>query len=179
MNRPLAYLLGPEAVLAAVTGAVLWFCGRHSSGLGRDVELMEKLIWLLPLLVVPVAFATGFVPGARSWWWLARTLGCVFLALCLCGGRAIDGLGSGSKGQDAAMIIIFVFGLILVSLGIAVSGAMILCETRPGFAAWFQARRVIASILTLLAAVPVGFALGLVIIVAFSVGMGVFSAFRR
>jgi len=179
MNRLLSILFSPEAVLAAFTAAVFWFCARHPSGEGRDVELMERLVWLLPFLVVPLAFAAVFVPGAKNWWWLARTVVAITVVLCVCGGKVIAGFGSGSKGQDGAIILIFTFAVILVSLGIAVSGAMILCETRPGFAEWFQARRVTGPVLTLLSAVPIGFVLGFVGILLFAVVVGIWTEFSR
>ncbi len=168
MNRTLSIILSPEAVLVYITAAVFWFCSRHPSGEGRETEVLGHLVMLLPVLVVPVVFATVFVPGAKNWWWLGRTVFFTALALGVCANRIINGFGSGAKGQDVAIIWVLTFALILVPIGVAISGAMILAETRPAFATWFQARPVIGSLLTLLASVPIALVLGVV------VGCGVF-----
>lgn len=68
MNRPLTYLLGPEAALALFSALLFWFCSRHNSGEGRDVVIMEKLIWALPLVITPIAFAMILAPDAKNWW---------------------------------------------------------------------------------------------------------------
>ncbi len=163
MNRPLTYLIGPETALALFSVVLFWFCGRHNSGAGRDVVLMEKLIWLLPFIVTPIAFATIFVPGARTWWWLGRAILFAFIAILVCGGRLIEGLGSGAKGQDAAFILLVALGAFAVAPATAATGAMILAETKPGFGTWFQAHKTLGSILILLSALPIGVVLGVVV----------------
>lgn len=40
------------------TAAVFWFCARHPSGEDRDILLLEKLVMTLPLVMVPLVFAT-------------------------------------------------------------------------------------------------------------------------
>jgi hypothetical protein len=168
MNRAFAILLSPEAVLVFITATVFWFCSRHPSGEGHDTEVLGNFVMLLPVLVVPLVFATVFAPGAKNWWWLGRTVLFTAVALGVCANRIINGFGSGAKGQDGAIIWVVTFALILMPIGMAISGAMILAETRPAFAGWFHARPVVGSVLTLLAAVPIGLALGVV------VGIGVF-----
>lgn len=163
MNRWLSALLSPETVLLAVGVAVFAICARHSSGEGADVALMERMIWLLPLVAVPLAFATVLAPRAKHWWWLARAVTFSIVLLGIAGYRIVQGFGSGAKGQDAALIIVFVLGVVVVSLATAISGAVILAEVKPAFAAWFRARPVLGSILTLGAAVPIGLALGIVL----------------
>ena len=56
MDRPLTYLLGPEAALTLATIVLYLFCARHNSGEGRDVAIMEKIVWMLPFLLAPFAF---------------------------------------------------------------------------------------------------------------------------
>ena len=160
MNRSLTYFIGPEIVLTALSLAVFWYCGRHNSGQGDDIRLMEKLVMLMPFVVVPLVFATIFVPGAKNWWWLGRAIGFTFVMLLICGGRVISGFGSGAKGQDAAFLILIMFGTLAVSVATAVTGAMILGETRPAFAEWFSGRRFLGTLLTLIASIPIGFVLG-------------------
>lgn len=179
MSRASTLLAGPELVLALITGAVFWFCARHNSGAGRDVLLCEKILMLLPLLVVPAAFATVFVPGARTWWWLARAVVFTYLILFVCAGRLIAGFGSGAKGQDAAFIMVLIFGTAAIAVGSAIAGAMILAETRPAFAAWFGARKVLGSFLTMVATLPIGFGLGLVATVGVTLFAFISSAFKR
>lgn len=160
MNRHLTLLIGPETVLTLAGLVVFWFCARHNSGEGRDVALMEKLIWAIPFLLTPLAFATLLVPGARNWWWLGRANLFTFVAIFVCGTRLIHGLGSGPKGQDVAFILLIVLGSVATALATAPSAAVILAATRPAFGIWFHEHRVLGSFLTLLAAVPIGFVLG-------------------
>jgi hypothetical protein len=179
MNRPLTYLLGPETVLTLLGLLVFWFCARHSSGERHDVDQLEKLVWLLPFIVVPCAFATVFVPGAKTWWWLGRAIVPTFVMLIVCGLKIVDGFGSGAKGQDAALIIIATFGTVAVSLASAVAGAIILAANRPAFGEWFQARPVLGSVLTALAALPIGAVLGGAIMLVFSVFVFVSTLLKR
>lgn len=161
MNRPLTYLLGPEAVLAVSTALLFWFCTRHNSGEGRDVALMEKLIWAIPFLITPLAFATILAPDAKNWWWLGRAIVSTYLAVMVCGYRLIEGLGSGSKGQDAALILLLVLGAVAIAIATSITGAIILAATKPGFANWFQAHKVLGTFLTAAATIPIGIVLGL------------------
>lgn len=161
MNRAINYLLGPEAVLAAATAVLFWFCARHNSGEGRDVVTMEKLIWAIPFVLTPIAFATILAPDARNWWWLGRAIGFTYIAIFVCGFRIINGLGSGPKGQDVAMILLVVTASVAIAIASSVTGALILAATKPGFANWFQSHKFLGSFLTMLAMIPIGFALGI------------------
>lgn len=179
MNRSLTFFVGPETVLALLSVAVFALCAWHNSGAGRDVLILEKVVMLLPFIVVPLVFATVFVPGAKNWWWLGRAIGFTFLMLMVCGCRLIAGFGTGAKGQDAAFILIMTFGLIGVSIATSICGAMILAETKPAFAEWFRGRKFIGSTLTLISAAPIGFLLGISATMIFGVVMGTWSAFKR
>lgn len=180
MNRVGTYLIGPETVLTLGTAVLFWFCARHNSGAGRDVALMERLIWLLPLILTPLAFATVFVPGAKSWWWLGRAAVFSFVAILVCGGRLISGLGPGAKGQDAALILLIVLGAAAVGLATAATGAIVLGAKKPGFAQWFDTHKVLGSVLTLLSAVPIGFVLGAAVTICGTVLLAFFhELFRR
>lgn len=179
MNRHLTYYIGPETTLTAFSLLLFWFYARHNSGEGRDVALMEWLIWLLPFVVTPVAFATIVVPGAKSWWWLSRAIVFTHIALVICGWQLINGLGSGAKGQDAAFILLLVGGAVAVSLATAVSGAVILATTKPGFASWFQAHKVLGSLLTFISALPIGIVLGIGASVGLGVFGGIYTTFKR
>jgi hypothetical protein len=179
MNRNLTYFIGPEVVLTALSVGVYWFCARHNSGEGKDILLMEKLVMLLPFIVTPVVFATVFVPGGKSWWWLGRAIVLTFIMLFICGGRAIVGFGTGAKGQDAAFILIIMFGSIAIGLATAIAGTLILMETKPAFAEWFRARRLLGSILALVSSVPIGFALGVIVTLGVSFFALAYSAIKR
>ena len=180
MNRVLAYLLGPETAVALFSVGLFWFCARHNSGEGRDVALMEKLIWAIPFIITPIAFATILAPDAKNGWWLARAIVFSYIAIFVCGYRLIEGLGSGSKGQDAAMILLVALSSAAIAIGTAVTGAMILAANKPAFATWFQAHVFFGSFLTALSVVPIGFALGLATTVIGSVLLGLYvEVFKR
>ncbi|HMP84053.1 MAG TPA: hypothetical protein PKA41_15245, partial [Verrucomicrobiota bacterium] len=167
-------------VLALLSAVIFWFCARHNSGEGRDVAMLEKLIWLLPLLVVPIVFTTIFVPGAKNWWWLGRAIVFTFIMLMACAFRIVNGFGSGSKGQDAAVIVVLTIGVVVVSVATAVAGAMILAATKPAFANWFQAHKILGSFLTALSVVPIGFVLGITATFGFAIVLGLYvEIFKR
>lgn len=163
MNRHLTYFLGPELVLVLSAIVTWWFCARHNSGEGRDVAIMEKLIWMIPFLVTPIAFVTILAPDAKTWWWLGRAILFTYIAIFVCGFRIIEGFGSGSKGQDVAIILLVMTGSVAVAIATGITGAMILAATKPGFANWFQAHKILGSFLTGLAMIPIGFILGIVV----------------
>lgn len=179
MNRFLTYFIGPETVLTAVTVALFWFCGRHNSGEGRDVRLMELILMWLPFALVPLAFATIFVPGAKTWSWLGRTVILTFLAMVICAVRLLEGFGTGAKGQDAGFILVVTFGGFTVAIGSVIAGAMILAAQKPGFATWFREHRIIGSILSVVSVVPLGFVYAFVVTMVVFVGASFVSAFKR
>ena len=51
--------------MALLTVVVFFFCSRHYSYSTRDVDSLERLMWFLPVMAVPLAYATMFVPGAK------------------------------------------------------------------------------------------------------------------
>jgi len=162
MNRPLTYLLGPETAMVLLMALVFLFCARHYTYSKRDVSILERLMWLLPVIAVPLAYATIFVPGAKSWWWLGRANVALFVALLICANKVENGLkapGSGPGAGGMGIFVVLCFGLIFAALANAATGALILAEHKPAFGEWFRTRRVIGSILTALAAVPIGLAM--------------------
>jgi heme O synthase-like polyprenyltransferase len=82
--------------------------------------------------------------------------------------RVVEGFGTGAKGQDAAFVIALCLAGVAMGIGSAVTGAMILADKRPEFAAWLRARPVLGSVLTLAVAAPLG--LGIVVIAMFTLG---------
>ncbi len=162
MNRPLTYLLGPEAAMTLLTVLVFFFCARHFSYSSRDVDILERLMWLLPFIAAPLAYATIFVPGAKSWWWLGRANVALPVALLVCANKVANGFTAPGSGPSAGVFGIFAvlcFGLIIAALANAVAGALILAEYKPAVAEWFRARRFIGCLLTALAAIPIGAAM--------------------
>jgi hypothetical protein len=179
MNRYLTYFIGPESVLTILSLAVFWFCARHNAGEGRDVAIMEKLVVLLPFIVVPIVFATVLVPGAKTWWWLGRAVLFTFAMLMICSYRVIEGFGTGAKGQDAAFIVVIMFGSVAIALATSVAGAMILAELKPAFADWFRARKVLGSLAVLASSLPIGFTLALIVTCGFSLFAVAYSGLKR
>ena len=172
MNRGLMILVGPEVVLTGFTLVVYWFCARHGSFASRDVEILERALWLLPLLSVALAYATFLVPGARSWSWLVRVNLALLVALVVGSIRIIDGFkepGTGPNGGAIGLLVVICLWILVGSLANAISGALILSEQRPAFAEWFRNRRVLAGLLTVLAAVPI--AMGMTFVVGIAAGI--------
>lgn len=182
MNRVAGILFGPEVALALLTGAIYLFCVRHSSYGSEDVRAIERMIWLCPFLAVAVGFATYWLPGARTWWWMGRLNLSLLATLVVSALLLIDKLGkpgSGPHGQDGAFIVIVSFGVIFSAIGNSFLAASLLRAQRPGLDAWFQLRPVLGHVLTFLAAIPVGTVQ--VIVTCFTLGilMAVYSGLSR
>lgn len=156
MNRSAVLLLGPEALLTGLLAVIFWFCHRHGSGTGRDVDLAERFLMWLPFLAVPLAFLTLMLPPMRSWWGLGRILFALAVALSLGAVKLIGAFGTGAKGQDAAFLMVLIFGTALAAVGTAIGGAVILAGERPAVHEWLRTHRLLGGCLTLLAAVPLG-----------------------
>lgn len=168
--------------MSLLTLAVFAFCAQHGSYSTRDVARLERLAWGLPLIAVPAVFATVFAPANWSWWWLARANLALFAGLSACALRIVGGFGapgSGPKGQDAGFILILALGVILASVASAVSGAWIQAAHQPAFAAWFRGHRVLGTILVVLAAIPLGAGLMMVVGVTLGAAAAFWSALRR
>ena len=141
MNRITRLLLGPEMVLSAFSVAVFLFCSRHRSYGSDDVSALEILLLLLPFIAVPLAFATIYVPGAKTWIWLGRVNLALMATLTLCGYRIVMGFGapgSGPRGQDVGLLLVLSLGIAFSSLANAITGAMILRAQKPAAAEWFR-----------------------------------------
>ena len=168
--------------MALLTVVVFFFCSRHYSYSTRDVDSLEPLMRLLPVIAVPLAYATMFVPGAKSWWWLGRLNGAPFVALLVCANKVVNGFVAPGAGPGAGALGIFAvicFGVVFAALANAVAGALILAENKPAFAEWFRARKFIGCLVTALAAIPIGAAMGIALSIVLSVFVGVTSLFNR
>lgn len=182
MNRTLHLLLGPEVVMGLLTLIVFVFCRRHSSYSRHDVELLERCMWLLPVVAVLLAYSTILVPGAKSWLWLGRANVALLVAVMTCAMRIVDGFGapgSGPKGQDVGLLVVLSLSVVFGSLANSITGALILEAQSPKFAGWLQAHRFIGWTLTVLSAVPLGLALGLIVSLALGLVLALISAFQR
>jgi hypothetical protein len=152
VNRFLTFLVGPESVLTGLTLAIYWFCARHGSYASRDVTILERAL----------AYATFLVPGARSWGWLVRVNLALLVALVVGSIRIIDGLkepGTGANGGAIGLLVVICLWILVGSLANSVSAALLLSEQRPALAEWFRQRKFLGGLLTVLAAVPMAFAM--------------------
>ena len=179
MNRLQTLLLGPEMLLAPLLAVIFWFCQRHGSGAGRDVDLAERFLMWLPFVAVPLAFLALFVPPLRTWWGLGRILFALAVVLSVAGVKLIGAFGTGAKGQDAAFLMILIFGTALAAVGTAIGGAVILAGERPAVHEWLRTHRLLGGILTLLAAVPLGAVMMLVTACGLGLIGGLWTSLRR
>jgi hypothetical protein len=180
MNHPLTNLPGPEATLVLLSALLFWFCSRCNSGEGRDIAVMDKLKWAIPFITTPIAFATICAPYAKNWWWLGRAIVFTYMAIMVCGYRVISGLGSGSKGQDVALILQVVLGAAAIAIATAVTVAMILAAPKPGFANWFHAHKILGTLFSALAMLPIGLVRGRTVTVVGAILLGLYAeSFKR
>jgi hypothetical protein len=110
---------------------------------------------------------------------LGRTVLFTFIALFVCAGRAIAGFGEGAKGQDAAFMLVLVLSIAMVSLGVAIAGAMILGETHQTFADWFRTHKLGGLLVTLLSILPIGLGLGIIVSLITGIILGIWSLFNK
>lgn len=170
---------GPEILLLLLTVAVFALCGLHATGSRRDLSWMETMIVALPWIAVPLAYAGTLFVGCRSWFTLARINFALFIALTACTLRIVAGFGTGAHGQDAAILLVFTFGMLLASLGNAITGARILAARQPAFRQWFGSHRVGGSALVALATVPIAVATIAAASIAFGLLGGIWSLLAR
>jgi len=158
MNRLGMILIGPEVTLGLFTAAVFWFCARHNSYSSEDVRTVERFLWLLPVLAVPLAFATIYAPGAKTWWTLGRANMAVAIALTACTFRVVNALGapgSGPRGEEGVFTLMIAGGMTLTAIANAFLGAAILRAARPVVATWFQMHAVAGLSVTVAACLPI------------------------
>lgn len=182
MPRGFSIVFSPELVVGLLTLAVFGFCAQHGSYSTRDVARLERLAWVLPLIAVSAVFATVLIPAHWNWLWLVRANLALFAGLSASAFRIVGGFGapgSGPKGQDAGFILILALGVILASFASSISAAWIQAAHQPAFAAWFREHRFLGTILVVLAAIPMGVGLVMVVGVTLGAATAFWSAFRR
>ncbi|MFO1460742.1 MAG: hypothetical protein U1G08_15225 [Verrucomicrobiota bacterium] len=179
MNRSATWFLGPEVLLSALLAVIFGFCHRHGSGTGRDVDLAERFLMWLPFLAAPLAFSPLLLPSLRTWWGLGRILLALAVVLSVGSVKLIGAFGTGAKGQDAAFLMVLIFGTMLASVGTAVGGVVILAAERPAVHDWLRQHRLLGGFLTLLAAVPLGALMMLGTACGFGLIGGLWTSLRR
>jgi hypothetical protein len=182
VSRLTSILFGPEVLLLGFGALVFAFCARHNSYGSQDVRTLEKLLWLLPFLVVPIGFATILVPGAKNWVWLSRVNIAVVVCLAVCAFRIVSGFGapgSGPKGQDVGMILALTLGAGCSGLANVVCGSMVLRAQRPEADEWFRLHPIGGTALAAASAVPIVVVQVIVTIVILGLLAAMVSAFVR
>jgi hypothetical protein len=112
MNRQLTYLVGPETALTLFSVLLFWFCAPPQFRRGpRCRHHGETHLGDSPSSLTPIAFATISRPTRKTGGGSDAPSYSRYIAIFVCGFRLIDGLGSGSKGQDVAMILLVVIGV--------------------------------------------------------------------
>ncbi len=178
----MTFLVGPESVMLFLTILSYLLAARHGSYESRDVAVLERAMWLLPVVAVPLAYSTIFAPGARNWWWLCRANLATYLGLILCSVRIVQGFGApgtGPKGQEIGVFVVMCLGVVFSSIASTSTGAMILASQKPAFSGWFGAHRFIGILLAALAAVPVAILTTLVGSVLLAAYVGISKAIER
>ncbi len=165
-----------ETVAAVSVAVVFALCALHPNTDDADVDFLEGLIWLLPVIVVPAVFAT-VLGGTHSLGWLLRAGIASFVALVASALRIVENFGSGARGQDAAVIVVVTLGVVFVAFGTSFAGALILTRQRPALRDWFRRRRLVGALLVLMAAVPIGLVVGAGVALALGLVGGLWSAF--
>jgi hypothetical protein len=182
MNRWFSLILGPEVVLGVFTAWIYTFCARHNSYSTQDVRSLEKLLLIVPLLVVPLAFLTIFTATERNWMWLGRVNFAATVCLSMCAYRIVSGFaraGSGAAGQDAGLILVLTIGTGLCAIANAICGSLVLRAQKPAVAEWFHAHPVGSVVLTAVSTAPILVAQIVVTVVIVGVLAVTMSAFER
>ncbi len=183
MHSLLTHLLGPELVMGLIVGLVWLLCHAATVGDPSVVRWAERGVWLLPLVAVGLTFATLAIPALvdepLSWWRLARSAIASLVGPCIAVWFIVHLFGPGARGQDAAFIITLLVAGIATSLGLAIGGACVLADRHDSVAEWFRTRPVVGSVLTLMAAIPIGVVLFPTVSVGGGMLIGLVLEFRR
>ena len=158
MSRGLAILMAPELVVAVLIAVVFLVCARHHSYSDADVRVLERLLYLLPVVLVGAVFAGLYGTGLRTWGGLVRANLAVIVGLVVAGYRIVSGFGapgSGPKGQDAGFIVLLSLGLVLSTVANAVLGTVILRAQKPAVAEWYRDHAVAGPLLSVVSMVPI------------------------
>ena len=114
MTRFLPYLPGPELFWLIVYGVVLYLAVHNNRPTPMGNKLLLSLYWVLPLIVIPLAFSFFFIPGIPKEWLFLRTN-----IACLAGLFAAMSKGlaaHGEQGPGVGTAWIFGIGLGLATL---------------------------------------------------------------
>lgn len=181
MSRTLSILAWPETGMGLLTLAVFALCSRFGSYSDSDVRVLEKLMWILPFVIVSLGFLTLFLSGARSWSWLVRSNLAVQLSLMICAWRIVSGFGapgSGPKGQEAGFVVIVGFGFVAAAVVNTIYVTAFLRAQNTTVDAWYREHSVWGPVLTVLSFPPVVVTQGLLAGIVFGCA-GLFSALLK
>lgn len=159
MNRLLSFSTGPEVIMGLATLAVFAFSARYNSYSDADVRVLTRLLLVLPVLLVLLAFFGFYLPTiTRGWGGLVRINIAVQLALIVSSWRIVSGFaapGSGPAGQDAGFILALALGLGASAIANAIYISALLRAQRPALASWYQEHGVSGVLLTAFTTIPV------------------------
>ncbi len=158
MNRAVTFFIWPEVTVGLLTAAVFLFRARYNSYSDSDVRALERLLYLLPVLIVLAAFGGTYGSTSRTWLGLGRANVAAMVGLVICGYRVVSGFGapgSGPKGQDAGFILLVTLGLGLCTIANAIIGSLVLRAQKPAVAEWYRDHGAAGATLTALSMVPI------------------------
>jgi len=109
--------LGPEGLWLMISLAVYVAAAMNQPSTPAGNDFLETLWVAIPLVGIPLTFATAFLPGGAGWWWLARVvvascIGVIIASFLAAGG--IDYHDSRNSGLLGAPVYSLSIGLLLL-----------------------------------------------------------------
>ncbi|MBK6903341.1 MAG: hypothetical protein IPH04_11165 [Saprospirales bacterium] len=105
MTRLLSYLPGPELYWLLVYGVILYLAVHNVPPTAKMDKLLLSLYWVLPLIVIPLAFSFFFISGIpREWLFLRTNIACL-IGLFAAMSKGLDAHGEGGPGVGTAWMV--------------------------------------------------------------------------
>ncbi|MFO0721016.1 MAG: hypothetical protein U0319_09805 [Nitrospira sp.] len=109
--------LGPEGLWLMISLAVYVAAAMNQPSTPAGNDFLETLWVAIPLVGIPLTFATALLPGGAGWWWLARVvvascIGVIVASFIAAGG--VDYHDSRNSGLLGAPVYSLSIGLLLL-----------------------------------------------------------------
>ena len=133
MAHVLSLLLGPEGLWVAMSLVAYVFAVSNQPSTQAGNEFLETLWVAIPLVGVPLAFLTAFLPRGGGWWWLVRVVVVSFVGVLVASFIAASGVDyhdSRNAGLLGAPFYSLSIGLFVLIPGAVIAAILLYWRSR-------------------------------------------------